>query len=413
MPSAATLKVTVRFQTSPSFGPNLVLGDAGSPLGTGVLSDAASTPVDITSVVNQVAIRRGRNRLLDKFDAGTCTVQLTDTTGLFDPDNGTYADEILPMRQLQVSATYGATNYTLYSGFIDEWDYTYQPGENAAFMTIKAIDSFRLLNLSRITSVTDGTAGQTTSTRMGKILDMISWPTSLRDFSTGTGQTTCKVDGGSDRDVLTACQAVNQTELGAFFCETNGTLKFMDRNDIVKKHAESPTVFDDTGANIQYQSVDFDIDDTILANNVSVKRVGGSAQSVSDATSISTYFNRTYDRSNLIMDSDADALNQAKSILANRKDPKLRIGSISLDAYGNVSNRVTAALNTKIFDPIKVTRTQPGGGTVSRTLSVQGIEHTISPNSWVTTFQTAEKILDGFILNSATSGKLDTNALSY
>ena len=141
-------------------------------------------------MVNLVAIRRGRNRLLDQFDAGTCTVQLTDTTGLFDPDNGTYADEILPMRQLQVSATYGATNYTLYSGFIDEWDYTYQPGENAAFMTIKAIDSFRLLNLSRITSVTDGTAGQTTSTRMGKILDMISWPTCLRDFSTGTGQTT-------------------------------------------------------------------------------------------------------------------------------------------------------------------------------------------------------------------------------
>ena len=60
----------------------------------------------------------------------------------------------------------------------------------------------------------------------------------------------------------------------------------MDRNDIVKKHAESPTVFDDTGANIQYQSVDFDIDDTILANNVSVKRVGGSAQSVSDLSLI-------------------------------------------------------------------------------------------------------------------------------
>ena len=413
MPSAATLEVTIRFQTSPSFGPNLVLGDAGSPLGTGVLSDAASSPVDVTSVVNQVAIRRGRNRLLDKFDAGGCTVQLTDTTGAFDPDNGTYADEILPMRQLQVKATYSGTVYTLYSGFIDEWDYTYRPGETAAFITIKAVDSFRLLNLSRISTVTGGSAGQTTSTRMGKILDMISWPASLRDFSTGTGQTTCKADGGSDRDVLTACQAVNQTELGAFFCETNGVLKFMDRNDIVKKHAETPTQFDDTGANIQYQSVDFDIDDTILANNVSVTRSGGSAQNVSDATSISEYFQRNYSRTGLVMDSDADALSQAKAILANRKDPKLRIGSISLDAYGDVSNRVIAALNTKIMDPIKVTRTQPGGGTVSRTLSVQGIEHTITPNNWVTKFQTAEKILDGFILNSTTSGILGTSALSY
>ena len=187
----------------------------------------------------------------------------------------------------------------------------------------------------------------------------------------------------------------------------------MDRNDIVKKHAESPTVFDDTGANIQYQSVDFDIDDTILANDVSVQRSGGTAQNVTDSSSISDFFQRNYTRSGLLMDTDADALLQAKAILNNRKDPKLRIGSISLDAYSNVSNRVTAALNTEIMDPIKVTRTQPGGGTVSRTLSVQGIEHTIRPDSWVTTFQTAEKILDGFILNSTTSGILGTSALSY
>ncbi len=413
MPAAATIQVTVRFQTSPSFGPNLVLGDSGSPLGTGVLSDADSSPVDITSVVNQVAIRRGRNRILDRFGAGTCTITLTDTTGLFDPDNGTYADEILPMRQLQIKATYSGTTHTLFSGFIDEWDYTYQPGENAAFMTVKAVDSFRILNLSRVSTVADSGAGQTTSTRMGKILDAVSWPSSMRNFSTGTGQTTCNADTGTDRDALTACQAVNQTELGAFFTQTNGVLKFMDRNDIVKKHAESPTVFDDTGANIQYQSVDFDIDDTVLANDVSVQRAGGTAQSVTDSTSVSDFFQRNYTRSGLLMDTDADALLQAKAILNNRKDPKLRIGSISLDAYGDVSNRVTAALSTEIMDPIKVTRTQPGGGTVSRTLSVQGIEHTIRPDSWVTTFQTAEKILDGFILNSATSGKLGTNALSY
>jgi len=113
------------------------------------------------------------------------------------------------------------------------------------------------------------------------------------------------------------------------------------------------------------------------------------------------------------METDADALSQATTILAARKDPQLRIGSIQIDAYQDTSDRVTAALDTELFDPIKVTRTQPGGGTVTRTLSVQGIEHSISPDSWKTRFQTAEKILDGFILDSATSGKLGTNALSY
>ncbi len=410
MPAAATLKVTVRFTASPSFGVSLVLGDAGSPLGTGVLADAATTPVDITSLVNTVTTRRGRDRILDRATAGSCTVTLTDTDGTFTPD-GVYADEILPMRQLQITATYDSTIYTLGSFFIEEWDYTYSPGEAAAFITITAVDAFRILNLTDVTTVTGASAGDLTGTRLGEILDEISWPSSSRDFSTGL--TTCQADPGTTRDTLDACQTVTDTELGAFFTKPNGVLKFMDRNAIVKAHAATPTDYVDTGSGIYYESVAFDIDDTILANSVTVTRTGGTAQTVNDATSIASFFLRDLSRTALLMDSDADALSQAKAILNERKDPDLRIGALTIDAYQDTSDRVVAALDTELFDPIKVTRTQPGGGTVTRSLSVQGIEHVISPSSWKTTFQTAEKILDGFILNSATSGKLGTSALSY
>ena len=411
MAAAATLAVSVRFTASPSFGVDMVLGDAASPLGTGVLSDTASTPVDITSLVNTVSISRGRDRILDRHEAGRSTVTFTDTTGTFDPDNGTYADKILPMRQLKITATYSGTLYTLYSGFIDEWDYTYTPGESAAFVTLVATDAFRILNLTNVTTVSGSSSGDLTGTRIGEILDEIGWPTSSRDFSTGI--TTCQADPGTTRDTLTACQTVTDTELGAFFTKTNGVLKFMDRNAIVKAHAASPTVFVDTGSGIYYESIDFDIDDTILANDVTVQRTGGSAQNVSDTDSIDSFFLRDLSRTGLLMDSDADALSQAKAILNQRKDPELRIGSITIDAYQDTSARVIAALDTELFDPIQVTRTQPGGGTVTRTLSVQGIQHHITPSSWKTTFQTAEKILDGFILNSATSGVLGTSAISY
>ena len=410
MPAAATLKVTVRFTASPSFGVSLVLGDAGSPLGTGVLADAATTPVDITSLVNTVTTRRGRDRILDRATAGSCTVTLTDTDGTFTPD-GVYADEILPMRQLQITATYDSTIYTLGSFFIEEWDYTYSPGEAAAFITITAVDAFRILNLTDVTTVTGASAGDLTGTRLGEILDEISWPSSSRDFSTGL--TTCQADPGTTRDTLDACQTVTDTELGAFFTKPNGVLKFMDRNAIVKAHAATPTDYVDTGSGIYYESVAFDIDDTILANSVTVTRTGGTAQTVNDATSIASFFLRDLSRTALLMDSDADALSQAKAILNERKDPDLRIGALTIDAYQDTSDRVVAALDTELFDPIKVTRTQPGGGTVTRSLSVKGIEHVISPSSWKTTFQTAEKILDGFIRNSATSGKMGTSALSY
>ena len=264
MPSAATLAVSIRFTASPSFGVDLVLGDAASPLGTGVLSDEATLPVDITSLVNAVSINRGRDRILDRHDAGRSTVTFTDTTGAFDPDNGDH--EILPMRQLKVTATYSGVLYTLYSGFIDEWDYTYTPGENAAFVTLVATDAFRILNLTTVTAVAGASAGDLTGKRLGEILDEISWPASSRDFSAGL--TTCQADPGTARDTLSACQNVTDTELGAFFAKTNGVLKFMDRNAIVKAHGSSPTVFVDTGAGIYYESIDFDT----LDNPVDLKK---------------------------------------------------------------------------------------------------------------------------------------------
>jgi len=411
MAAAATIKATIRFQTSPSFGPNLILDDAGSPLGTGVLSDAASTPVDVTSLLNTVNISRGRDRILDRHDAGSATIVLTDTAGTFDPDNGTYADEILPMRQLQITAEYSSTVYTLFSGFIEEWNYTYAVGETAAFITVTALDAFRLLNLSNISTVSGASTGDLTGTRIGEILDEISWPTTSRDFS--AGQTTCQADTGATRDVLTACQTVTDTEFGAFFVKANGVLKFMDRDAVIAAHAQTPDAYVDSGSGINYESVDFDVDDVVLANDVTVQRTGGTAQNVTDSTSIASFFQRNASRTGLIMQTDAEALNQAKTILAARKDPSLRIGGITIDAYDDVSAWVTAALTTEMFDPIKVTRTQPGGGTVTRTLSVQGIEHEITPSEWKTRFSTAEKILDGFILDSSTSGKLGTNALSY
>ena len=411
MAAAATLKATIRFQTSPSFGPNLILGDAGSPLGTGVLSDAASTPYDVTSMLNSVSVRRGRDRILDRHDAGSATVVLSDLTGVLDPDNGTFADQILPMRQLQITAEYSGVVYTLFSGFIEEWNYSYAVGETAAFVTVTALDAFRLLNLSNISTVSGASTGDLTGTRIGEILDEISWPASSRDFS--TGQTTCQADTGTTRDVLSACQTVTDTEFGAFFTKSNGVLKFMDRDAIVTAHAQTPTEFVDSGAGIKYESVSFDVDDIVLANDVTVTRTGGTAQNVTNAASIASFFQRNVSRSDLIMQTDADAADQASSILQARKDPSLRIGGIEIDAYENDSARVTAALTTEMFDPIKVTRTQPGGGTVTRTLSVQGIEHVISPSGWKTRFSTAERILQGFILDSSTSGVLGPSALSY
>ena len=139
---APTAQVTIRFTGGPSFGTTLVLGDAISPLGTGVLGTSANAPVDFTAQCTQATIRRGRTRVLDKFEASVATFVLVDQTGVLDPQNGTYAGSILPNRQVRISATYGGTERYLFSGFTDSWTYQYPKGTNGlATVTVTAVDA--------------------------------------------------------------------------------------------------------------------------------------------------------------------------------------------------------------------------------------------------------------------------------
>lgn len=407
--AAPSVTATIRFTGGPSFGTTLVLGDVISPLGTGVLGTSANAPIEIQSKVTSALIRRGRTRVLDKFEAGTAVITVVDTDGSLDPANGSYT--IVPNRQLRLSATYAGVERYLFSGFIDSWSYRYEPGTTAAFLTITAVDAFRLLNLADFTTLSGAAAGDSTGERVGQILDAVSWPASQRDVD--TGDTTVQADAGTTRSALSVLQVIANTELGGFWITAQGDAKFLSRSSTVKALDTAATVFDDDGTDIAYQGVRFQVDDTLLANRVSVTAAGGSAQVVSDATSITEYFERDLSRTGLLMDSSADALSQARAILAARKDAGLRIESLTLDGTEDNAARVAAILDLDFFDPITVNRTT-AAGRITKTLTVQGIQHTISPRGgWQTTFSTAEPLVDSFLLGSTTRGVLGTSDLGY
>ena len=114
------------------------------------------------------------------------------------------------------------------------------------------------------------------------------------------------------------------------------------------------------------------------------------------------------------METDAEALNFAEAYVASRKDTDIRIDAITLDLNTpNYTAGVTAALSLDYFDPVTITNETPQGSTITKTLQIQGVSHDITPNSWITNFTTMEPIIDGFILNSALYGILDTSVLSY
>ena len=388
----ATLSVKINLSGGASFGNPFILGT--SQLGFAELASAIPVIVDVSSQTLNISTRRGRNLLQDNYESGQATIRIVDPNGDFNPQNtaSPYFGLLQPLRKIQASAIYGGVTYGLFGGYITEFRYTYPTGQETGYCTFICYDAFRLMYNSNVTTVTGGTAGQTTAQRVQSILTMIAWPPAFT--SIGTGATTCVADPGTTRTVLEAIQTAEFTEQGAFYIDENGVATFKGRQFVYDAQAASPTVFNQTGG-ISYAGITFALDDKTIVNKATVTRIGGTAQTYSDATSIAQYFTRSITAPDMLMQTDANALSLATAYVTSRKETSIRIETITLDLVTpSYTAGVTAALSLDFFDTVDITNEQPGGSTIQKKLQVQGIAHNITPNTWTTTIATQEPLLD-------------------
>jgi len=391
----ATPIVKINLTQGASFGTVMVLGTG--KLGEADLAAAVPTIVDVSSSVLKISTRRERNVLQDKYLAATATVRVNDPLGYFNPQSTTspYYPYIQPLRKIQIQATYGATTYPIFAGYITEFLYTYPQNQETGFVDFICYDAFRLFYNSNVTTVTGAIAGQDTGTRIGKILDMVSWPGSQRSID--TGNTTCQVDPGGTRTVLDACQTVEFTEgPGAFYIDRAGNAVFKSRTYCYNAQSATPVVFDNDGTTpINYSGIKFSFDDKTIVNKATVTPIGLAAQTYSDATSIAAYFTRAITAESMLMQTTGVALSLATAYVGARKDAVLTIASITLDLVTlGYTTGVAAALDLDYFDTMQITNYGQSTSVITKTLQCQGIAHNITANSWDTTITTQEALID-------------------
>jgi hypothetical protein len=386
-----------------------------TPLGVGVLSDSANfQSIDVSNQVLRASIRRAYNRLSDSFQGGRAAIVIADQNGDFNPSNTSspYYPNVLPMRKIQLSATYNGNTYYLGSFYIQAWKYSAPKDGEVGFVSLDCVDGFQLLNLTSVGTITDSGV-QLSGTRINKILDAAAFPASMRNID--AGDSSMQADPATaNRSALSACQLIEQSELGAFYFDQFGFARFISRNNSVKAQGAASTLFADDGSGITYDQVTYDFSDTGLINSAVITRNGGSAQSDSDATSIANYFQHNRTRTGLMMTTDSEALSMAQSIVASRADTAIRVESVTINT-GDPTDpvRVVAGLELDYFDPITVQQTQAGGSSISNTLVIQGVSYEISPNKWTTTFIVADPYATGFVIGSATMGVLGSSYLGY
>ena len=344
-------------------------------------------------------LTRGATRfegIYARAEAGTATVVLDNRDARFDPTNAAspYAGQILPMRAWRIRA--GA--YDLWRGFADGWSLTYPPGD--AVCTLTGTDGFKVLaNYDGLEQGAQG-AGEDTGARIARVLDNADWPAADRDLDVGltTVQATTLAQPALTEIFLTA-----DTEAGEFYIAGNGKATFRNRAApyTEARSTSSQVTFAGAGlAGVDLATLEVSYDDTQLANLVKIARVGGTVQAAADPDSQAAYLVRTFERSDLLMETDADALALAEWALSVLKDPELRVEAVELAPPPDPTERAAfyaAVLGRELGDRVTVTASVPGRGTpITRDAWVRGITHTFGPETWRTRFTLQDTTAFGF-----------------
>ena len=411
----AQIAVSFDFSSGATFGAGFVIGSPDNGIiGVNAFgsSDVVIPTVDLTPNVYSISIRRGRNIMKDQYDAGTAVVRVLDPLGYFNPQNPSspYFGYLVPLRKVRVSATTATASHFLFSGYVNDYKYYFPTGQETAYVDILCTDGFRLLQMSQIQTVADSGAGQTTGTRLNKILDDVQFPNSMRVISTGNA--TCIADPATIRTTLDAIKNVEFSEgLGAFYMSPDGSAIFKSRTEVTKSVATTPVVFNQTGG-IPYKQLKYAFDDKLIINDVKFSRVGGAVQNVFSQASIDKYFPHSLTQENLVAQDDAQVLGAAQNYVNTRKETTIRIDEMTVDLL-DPAVPTNTMIGLDYFDNLTITNVTDQGSTIVKTLQAQGFAWDITPNKMSVTITTLEPIVDGFIIGSSLFGIIGTSTLSY
>lgn len=418
-----TLVVEVNFEGAEGAGgTKMVFGDADTGrFGTGTFGGALSW-VDVTSYVREGQISRGSSRLegiYARAEAGKATVVLDNRDGRFDPLNlaGPYVaggvSQVQPMRAFRIRAD----GHDLFRGFVDAWTPGYPVAGKDAVTVLTGTDGTKVLAGIDLEAVAPVGAGEDAGARIDRILDAAGWPDDLRDLDVGltTLQATDLGAAAWSEVLLTA-----DTEIGEVYFDGSGALVFRNR-DAVRSEARSSTpqaVFGDDDLDpgeLPYADIGIANDDEQLANLVRIQRVGGVEQIAQDVVSQARYLVRTFERSDLLLETDAEAADYAAFVLELLKTPEPRFEGLVLAPQKDPAALYPHALGRELGDRITVRLRPPGGYTLERDVLIRGIAHAWTTASWSTSWalQDTSRFDQFLTLDSAEFGLLDTARLAY
>jgi hypothetical protein len=359
---------------------------------------------DITSRVTGLSLSRGKNRDLDRFNAGTLSVTVNNEDRAFDPlyTSSPFYGDIVPRRDVRVLANGTAVQYV---GKVLDWNFDFEPnGRQSA--SLEAADGFTFLAQQELTF---GTAvAQLTGARVEAVLSQpsVDWPVADRVIDAGNSDLGADVFDGN---VLSYLQKVEQSEGGLLFIDKSGRVAFVDR--LTTPTVDNVTVFADDGTGIPFAPAALDYGTEQLYNSITVTSPGSTAVA-NGALSQTRYGIAELTVDTLIDDAD-EVQGLADLLLSRFSEPQLRFQAIRVDV-----DKITAPQRAEVFaleigDVAQVKLTPgnpPVGAKVERYGQIIQIAHDVSPGSHQVTFGLGSLQTSLFVIGDAEFGTIGEGA---
>ena len=403
-----TYQVLVGFQTTTGFGQPFQLNDAVfGLLDTGTLGGLAYA--DLTSLVLSVNIKRGRNRQLDQFNAGTAQVVFNNNSRILDPLNTSsiYYPFVLPRSPIIIYAN----GTPIYTGFVEDWDLDYQ-NANQGRMFARCVDTFGTLANQQLNAFTP--SAQTSGLRVDAVLDRpeVAYQGAR---SIGTGSSTLGAYAVSqDTNVLNYLQQVNTSEQGYLYTAADGTLTFKGRSSVLNPVSGASFTTDGTG--IPYMSLVNQYGSELLYNYIVTQSPAGAAQTSSDSASIALYQTQNYNLLQLLNSTTSEVAGLGAYLLGKYANPVVRFTGVSCELAALTSAQWSTIFAIDLTSVVTVQKDYNTGTplTESQTLITSGIEHRIVPGSHIVSYTFESTDGNQYLtLDDAIFGTLDNNLLSF
>ena len=409
--SAPTIQVLLGFQTTANFGQPFQLDDSVyGLLDTGTLGGYQL--VDVTNQVLSISITRGRNRELEQFNAGTASIRFKDPNRILDPLNtaSPYYPYVGPRQPVQVFAG----GVQIYSGFVTDWDLTYDFVVAGDVNTASCADAFTILAQQNM-NLWSPTA-QLTGARVEAVLNRpeVSYQ---GPYIIKTGSSTLGAfDVTAGTNVLNYLQLVAASEQGSLFINATGSLVFLGRS---YNAPVSSLTFSDTGSGVPYSALTNAFGDELLYNYIQAKSPAytfDTQATASDPTSIALYQAQQYTKLDLLNSTTTEVQSLADYLLGRYKNPVLRFTGLQVQLAALTADQQNLVLSADISEITSVTKSFSTGSpsTVTQKVFISGVSHEIVPGSHKVRFTFESTDSNGyFTLDSDLFGVLDQDLLAF